>query len=150
MYHTLLILHSINRWLVLISLVYAILTAWKGYRSNKAFSRQDNTIRHVTATVSHIQLTIGMLLYMVSPIVKFETGGTGLMSEHTFFSVLHTALMAVSVVIITIGSARAKRMEDNRAKFKTMLIWFSLALLIIMVAIPWPFSPLAHRPYYRF
>jgi hypothetical protein len=30
-----------------------------------------------------------------------------------------------------------------------MLIWLSIALIIIFIAIPWPFSPFANRPYYR-
>jgi hypothetical protein len=72
-----------------------------------------------------------------------------LVSEQTFFRFVHISLMLTSVVLITIGSAKAKRIETSRLKYKTMLIWFSIALLIILVAIPWPFSPLANRPYFR-
>jgi hypothetical protein len=89
---------------------------------------------------------------MISPIVRFnviEAEDTGMVSEHTFFRVIHILLMVVSVVLITIGSAKAKRMETGKLQFKTMLIWFSLALFIILIAIPWPFSPLANRPYFR-
>jgi hypothetical protein len=57
--------------------------------------------------------------------------------------------MFVAIVLITIGSAKAKRKSNDTQKFKTMLIWFSIALLIIFIAIPWPFSPLANRPYIR-
>jgi hypothetical protein len=31
-----------------------------------------------------------------------------------------------------------------------MALWFTAALLLILVAIPWPFSPFAQRPYLRF
>jgi hypothetical protein len=152
MHQTLLTLHSINRWLVLISLLYAIGIAWNGYKSNKEFSGFSNSVRHITATISHIQLMLGLCLYMISPIVRFnviEAEDTGMVSEHTFFRVIHILLMVVSVVLITIGSAKAKRMETGKLQFKTMLIWFSLALFIILIAIPWPFSPLANRPYFR-
>jgi len=57
--------------------------------------------------------------------------------------------MLTAIVIITIGSALAKRKKTDKEKFKTMLVWFSAALLIIFIAIPWPFSPLANRPYIR-
>jgi cbb3-type cytochrome oxidase subunit 3 len=30
-----------------------------------------------------------------------------------------------------------------------MLVWFTIALIIIFIAIPWPFSPFANRPYFR-
>lgn len=152
MYQTLLILHSINRWLILVSLIYVIWTAWDGIRSDRRFSSTDNTARHLTATISHIQLLVGLYLYMISPIVKFNVGeasGGAMVSESTFFRFVHIALMVISVVIITIGSAKAKRMETDILKFRTLLLWFSIALLIILIAIPWPFSPLANRPYFR-
>jgi hypothetical protein len=97
-------------------------------------------------------MLLGLYLYMISPIVKFnvgESGGGDLLSEPLFFRFVHIALMVIAVVIITIGSAKAKRAETDRLKFKTMLIWFSIGLLIILIAIPWPFSPLAHRPFFR-
>ncbi len=150
MYRTLLILHSINRWLVLISLIYAIWIAWAGLRSGRAMTGPQNTVRHVTATISHVQLLLGFSLYMISPVVKFSVADGGrLVNEHTFFRLIHLALMALAVVLITIGSARAKRAESDRLKFRTMLVWFSIALFIILLAIPWPFSPWISRPYFR-
>jgi uncharacterized Tic20 family protein len=152
MYQTLLILHSLFRWLVLTGLIYGIWIAWQGHRSHKVFSASDNTARHLTATIAHIQMLLGLYLYMISPIVKFnagESGGGDLLSEPLFFRFVHIAMMVIAVVIITIGSAKAKRAETDRLKFKTMLIWFSIGLLIILIAIPWPFSPLAHRPFFR-
>jgi hypothetical protein len=89
---------------------------------------------------------------MISPIVKFSSfvPETEMwMDEHTFFRYVHISLTVISVVLITIGSAKAKRMQTDRGKFGTMLIWFSLSLLIIIIAIPWPFSPLANRPFLR-
>ena len=62
---------------------------------------------------------------------------------------IHSSLMLTAIVLITIGSAKAKRKPTDQEKFKTMLVWFSIALLIIFIAIPWPFSPFANRPYYR-
>lgn len=149
MYYTLLILHSLNRWLVLASLLYAIWLAWNGYRQKRSFTKTDNTVRHVTATISHIQLTIGMCLYMISPLVRSEANDAGGYGDLTFFRIVHAGLMLISVVVITIGSAKAKRVDAGPLKFRTMLIWFAIGLLIMLTAVPWPFSPLAARPYYR-
>jgi hypothetical protein len=57
--------------------------------------------------------------------------------------------MILSVVLVTIGSALAKRKQTDREKFKTILIWFSIVLSVIFIAIPWPFSPFANRAYLR-
>lgn len=150
MHQTFLILHSVNRYIVLVSLVCAIVMAWNGLRSGRVFSPLNNTVRHLTATIAHIQLMLGLYLYLISPIVKYNVAeASAFISEHTFFRYIHILLMVSAIVILTIGSAKAKRMETDKLKFQTILIWFSLALVIILIAIPWPFSPLANRPYFR-
>lgn len=148
----LLFCHSLLRWFVLGSLLYSIFRAYKGYSLQLPFSKTDNSVRHWTATIAHIQLIFGILIYVQSPIVKYfwKNFKEGIQNkEIAFFGILHIFLMLVSIILITIGSALAKRKAADQDKFKTMLIWFSIALLIIFIAIPWPFSPLANRPYYR-
>ena len=152
MYSILLLTHSIFRWLVLISLLYAIYRAYQGKTNGLVFSKTDNSVRHWTATIAHIQLIIGINLYLKSPIVKhfFTNVSEGIKHLDTlFFGILHIVLMLVAVIVLTVGSAIAKRKNTDAEKFKTMLFWFSLALLIIFIAIPWPFSPLANRPLLR-
>jgi len=152
MYQTLIFLHSIFRWLVLLSLFYAIFRSYKGLKAKLVFTKADNTVRHLTATVAHIQLMLGIILYSQSPAVKhfFATvNETGSITEPVFFGVIHIGIMLSAIVIITIGSALAKRKPTDQEKFKTMLVWFSIALTLIFLAIPWPFSPLVQRPYLR-
>ncbi len=152
MYATLIYFHSIFRWLVLISLIYAVFSAYKGYFSNSAFSKSDNALRHWTATIAHIQLLIGIILYSQSALIKhfWKNFNTQFLKiEYSFFGLIHIILMLLAIVLITIGSALAKRKETDKEKFKTMLIYFSISLIIILIAIPWPFSPLANRPYLR-
>ena len=150
MYSFLLPVHSVFRWAVVLSLAYAIFISAKGYFSKTTFTKTSNTIRHWTATIAHIQLITGIILYVKSPFVKqfFATAhNTG---ETFFFGFIHLLLMLLAIVLITIGSAKSKREKTDEVKFKTMLIWFSLAGLLILLAIPWPFSPLANRPLIRF
>ncbi len=152
MYQTLTFLHSTFRWLVLLSLLYAIFIAYKGYFSNKEFSKTDNTVRHWTATIAHVQLILGIIFYSQSPIIKYfwkNFSDAKQSLDLLFFGLIHISLMLLAIVLITIGSAVSKRKPTDKEKFKTMLIYFFIALLIIFIAIPWPFSPLANRPYFR-
>ncbi len=152
MYSALLPLHSIIRWLVLISLLITIGKCLLGYYKHSVFSKTDNRLRHWTATFSHIQLLIGMLLYTQSPFVSYfyDTYKSGNLSmEALFFGVIHIILMFIAILFISIGSSKAKRISDGKEKYKTILIWFSLGLLLIFLAIPWSFSPLAARPLLR-
>ena len=152
MYQTLTFYHSVVRWLVLASLLYAIYRAYKGYTSNVQFSKTDNTVRHWTATIAHIQLLIGITLYTQSPIIKYFWNNFNEAIHNldsAFFGLLHIVLMLTAIILITIGSALSKRKTTDKEKFKTMLVWFSVSLIIIFIAIPWPFSPFANRPYFR-
>ncbi|UOY07786.1 hypothetical protein L0P88_04350 [Muricauda sp. SCSIO 64092] len=152
MYSTVLTLHSLFRWLVLLSLGFAIYRAYKGYTSKSPFSYLDNKVRHWTATIAHIQLILGILVYIKSPIIQYYFSDfKNLVADWnlTFYGLFHFILMIGAIVLITIGSAKAKRKKTAREKFKTILVTYSIALILIFIAIPWPFSPLANRPYIR-
>ena len=152
MYDFLLFLHSLLRWLVLLSLLYAIFRSLRGWVLRKAFTRHDNFIRHTTATIAHVQLIAGCLLYFTSPLVHYYFTDRALVASNpdaSFFSIIHVSCMLAAIVVITIASAAAKRKKSDASKYKTMAIGFGVALLLILVAIPWPFSPLAARPYYH-
>lgn len=145
-------LHSICRWLVLASALYAIGRAYMGFRSHRDFSLGDDRIRHYTATIAHIQLIIGMVLYIRSPVTSYFWENVRIGFQHidtVFYGLLHPLLMLLAVIAMTIGSSVAKRQRESRNKHMTILIWFSVALLIIFLAIPWPFSFVSQRPYFR-
>ena len=152
MYQSLLILHSLVRWLVLISLLVAIVRAYSGWLGNKPFLKVDNTARIVAVTTAHIQLVIGICLYFISPVVRYFLNyfkEAVHQRETRFFGMEHITMMLVAIVLLTIGSVKTKRKTTDQQKFKTMAIWFTIALLIILSSIPWHFSPLTSRPYFR-
>ncbi len=150
MYGSLLVLHSLLRWLVVIALLYAVYRAVRGYRSSAPFTTVDNAARHWTATLLHVQLVIGVLLYVKSPLVQYfwsDVRQALTQQPAWFFSLVHTGLMGTAIVCVTVGSAKAKRATTDGAKFRLLSIYYTIAFLLILVAIPWPFSPLAQRPY---
>lgn len=152
MYATLLILHSLVRWLVLASLLFAIFRAYRGWLTKKRFSRFDNSVRHWTATVAHIQLLLGIVLYLISPIVDYflhNFRDAVHQRDVRFFGMEHSLMMLLAIIVITIGSAKAKRKPTDIEKYKTMAVWFTIGLVIILTSIPWAFSPFTSRPNLR-
>ncbi|MGF6845880.1 uncharacterized membrane protein YozB (DUF420 family) [Chitinophaga sp. W3I9] len=152
MYFFLLFIHSLFRWAVVLSLLYAVYRGIRGWSRKEVFTRQDDLVRHGTATIAHIQLAIGYILYFNSPVVAYFRSHYHeaiRQFDFLFFGLIHIVLMTIAIVFITIGSSVAKRQNTDAGRFRTMTIWFSLALIIIFIAIPWPFSPLANRPYIR-
>ena len=71
MYEMLLPYHSFIRWLVLFALLYSVASALLGVLKGKSYTKLDNIMRSVTSGLSHVQLLIGMTLYMKSPLIKF-------------------------------------------------------------------------------
>jgi hypothetical protein len=143
MYEIFVFFHSIFRWLVLVSLMYAIGSSIHGLFSKRIYTKADNLARSLATTISHMQLLIGFTLYFVlSPITQFfMKSGSGGNHEIWFFGIYHITMMFSSIVVMTIGGSIAKRATADHAKFKTIAIYFSIALVLILLAIPW-FRPL--------
>lgn len=151
-YTILLLLHSLLRWFVLISLIYTIYRTYKGWFSGLSFTSGDDKARNITVIIAHTQLLVGLILYGVSPIIHslFQDFGEGMkQSGVRFYGMEHSIMMIIAVVLITIGSAKARRLTDDTTKFRTIAVWFSIALVIILISIPWPFSPIDVRPWFR-
>lgn len=152
MYLTLLALHSLIRWLVLGSLLSAIFYSYRGWMTNRKFSKSENFIQIATVTISHIQLVVGVWLYFISPVVDYFLDNFNdaiHQRDIRFFGMEHITMMLIAIVVITIGSAKVKRKATDSEKFKSMAVWFTVALVIIFFSIPWHFSPLTSRPYMR-
>lgn len=153
MYIIVLTMHSLIRWLVLAGLLFALYRAYHGLAGKRLFSKADNIARIAAATFAHIQLIIGLWLYFISPVVSYflENFKTAVHERGIrFFGMEHSTMMLGAIVVITIGSVKAKRKATDREKFKSMATWFTIALVILLINIPWPFSPFAARPYFRF
>jgi hypothetical protein len=152
MYTTLLPFHSLIRWLIVAGMSYSLYRACLGVYGDAPFTRRDSWISRWTGHFSHLQLLIGLVLYLKSPTATyFRTAPADAMqySEYAFFGLYHIVVMVVAIVLVTIGSATAKRGQTDGEKHKKILVWYGIAALLILLAIPWPFHPLAPRPYLR-
>lgn len=138
MYATFLALHSVLRWLVLVSLIYTISISIEGCISKRPYTAMDNIARIIANSISHIQLLVGFMLYFVlSPVTQYFLKN-GLEGNHQtcFFGIYHITMMLLSIIVMTIGGSIAKRTEADYTKFRTVAIWFSVALVLILCAIP--------------
>jgi hypothetical protein len=146
----LLLSHTVLRYLVLLALVWAVFTALQGWRSNRDFRPSDRVAVRAASILCHIQLLVGFGLYYFSPVAQ---GYWALRSrewgDNLFFGLVHFAVMVVAIVFVTIGSALVKRDAPARWKFSVVLRYYTVGLILILMAIPWPFSPLAQRPWLR-
>lgn len=140
MYTGLLHLHSVLRWAVLAVLLIVIVKSFIGWFGNKDYSKGDRKLSVVAVSATHLQILIGLILYFVSPVVMraMEDFGAAMKNaELRYWAMEHILVMLIAAVLITIGSAKAKRAADSVGKFKTQAIWFTITLILILSRIPW-------------
>ena len=148
----LLFLHSLIRWFLLAGLVATVVRGYQGWGYGRIFTTADKRLVKVTTRLAEIQFVIGVALYAVSPLVRYflhHFSEAVHQRDLRFFGMEHITMMVISVGLISVGAARVRKKEHSRDKFKAMAIWFSVALLLIFVSIPWAFSPFTARPYWR-
>lgn len=107
------------------------------------YTAADKRISLITLILAHLQLVFGLVLYFISPVSKAALSAETTMSDATnrLYAVEHPLTMLVAIVLITIGYSKAKRKEESSAKFKTVAIFFAIALILALVRIPWNVWP---------
>jgi hypothetical protein len=133
-------IHSYWAYIVLLLLVVAVINSVRGILQKKEFSEADLRIGLFALIVSHIQLLIGFGWYFMSPWFKaLKTNGAEVMSDKgvRLLAVEHPMTMIFAIVLITIGWSKHKKKTDSLAKFKTIALFYGLALLLILSRIPW-------------
>ena len=132
-------IHSYWAYVVIELLLFTVINAF--LNSKKEFKDKDLRLALFTLIVSHIQLLIGFGWYFMSPTFKAikENGMGPTMKDSTarLLAIEHPTMMILAIVFITIGFSKHKKKTTDESKFKTILFWYSLALLFILVRIPW-------------
>ena len=144
MYDFVLMLHSYWAYFVLIMLVVAVVNAVLGLTGNKEYNAKAFRISLFTLIVSHIQFVLGLVLYFVSPrFGEWAERGMAIMGESSLrlYLVEHPLINIIAVTLITIGYSKHKKKEGSSAKFKTILVFYAIGLVLLLSRIPWDVWP---------
>lgn len=137
---TIKMLHSYWAYLVLIILFIAVINALIGLLGKKEYSAKDFRISLFTLIVSHIQLLLGLILYFVSPRFGLwsELGGEVMSNSLArLYLVEHPFVNILAVALITIGYSKHKKKLTSAPKFKTITVFYAIALVLFLSRIPW-------------
>ena len=143
MYPLVLTLHSLVRWAIVIVGVVAVVRAFVGWRGNKPWAQLDDRLGLGFTSTMDLNLLLGLLLYFVlSPITTGALRDMGAAMGNSvtrYFAVEHILLMIIAVVVAHIGRARSKKAASDAGKHKQAAIFFTVSLVLVLLAIPWPF-----------
>jgi NADH:ubiquinone oxidoreductase subunit 2 (subunit N) len=128
--------HSGWAYLVLITLLIALVNSLMKRSSQKEFLPQDRKLALLALIATHLQLVFGFILYFVSP---YGSIAFGQMSDKTLrlTSLEHPLVNIIAIALITIGWSKHKKAADSQAKFKSIALFYGLGLLLILSRIPW-------------
>ncbi|MES2587833.1 MAG: cytochrome B, partial [Bacteroidota bacterium] len=116
MYDILVRSHSGLRWIVLILLLVAIVNALSG-RTKGIYVKKDKMINLFAMVFIHVQVTLGLIMYFMSPRVNFVEGWMK-SAQLRFFGMEHIAMMILAAVLLTIGRKKAEKESNPNNKHR--------------------------------
>lgn len=126
--------HSGLRWVVLILMLLAIVNSL----ISRNYEKKHKMINLFAMISLHTQLLIGLGLYFISPRVQFFDGWMKV-AAYRFYGMEHLLGMIVAIVLVTIGRKIAEKQATDIDKHKKIRTFYTIALVIIIASIPWPF-----------
>ena len=149
MYDLVLAAHSWIRWAVVLLGLAAVVLAIRGASGRRAWTSADNKAGLFFVTALDIQLLLGLLLYFAfSPYTALamdDFGGAMSTSHLRFWAVEHPFGAIIALALAHVGRVKIRKTADPARKHRLAAIFFGLALLAILISIPWPGTPNA-RP----
>ncbi|MDB5252939.1 MAG: hypothetical protein JWP27_2108 [Flaviaesturariibacter sp.] len=152
LYEIMLKAHSGGRWVVLILLLIGIFRSLSAGTNN--FTVRDQRIGLLLTIAADLMLVVGIYLYVAGPwgYKQIDANGMGATMKNAgsrFFAMEHLVGMLVAIVLLHIGKAQGKKDLPHRTKHRRTVIFYVLALLLMLAMIPWPFLKAGMEPVQR-
>ena len=150
LYSAALIAHSWLRWVVIIAGLVAFVRALLGATRRSPWTAADDRAGFWFIMALDLQIALGVLLYFVSPVTSQAMQDFGAAMKDSvmrFWAVEHSFGMLIGIALAHMGRARARKADVLR-RHRVVAILFGLALLAVLLSIPWPGS-LYGRPLLR-
>lgn len=147
MYNGVLHLHNLMRWIILVLLLVTIFQSYTAKSKPASGAPLQKTSLYLLIA-AHITLLIGLYQWFVGDfgLKLIQNSGMGEVMKNgasRFWAVEHIFGMVVAIILITIARGKVKKLNYS-ASFWMYLV----ALIIILVSIPWPFREAIGRPWF--
>jgi hypothetical protein len=151
MYQGLLHLHNLLRWVILLLAVIAIVKAYTGMTSRKPFTNGDRKVGLFLMISAHLTFLIGLYQWVagdwgLKSIQNLGMGDVMKNSVYRFWAIEHFIGMLIAIILITVGRGVSKKNISDKAKHTKTFWYYLVALIIILVTVPWPFREGIGRP----
>ena len=151
MYNGLLHLHNLMRWVILLLLVINIINLLSS--PTKTLGPKDKRLGLFLVISAHITLLVGLYQYFFGKMgfrLIQESGMAQVMKVPAlrFWAVEHTTGMLIAIILITVANSVLKKNISDVIKRRKAGFLFLVALIIILLVVPWPFRADIGRPWF--
>lgn len=133
-------LHNILRWVVVVAAVWTLVRAYLGWLGDRPWTRQDSLAGRIFTISFDLQLLVGVFLVVISPLIQAAIQAPehiGTSETVRFFAVEHVPVMIIAWILVHVTSVVAKRAELDVKRHQRAAIGYSLAVIMVLLAIPW-------------
>jgi predicted membrane channel-forming protein YqfA (hemolysin III family) len=152
MYSSALWLHSWLRWAVLLTGLVAWLRAISGKTARRPWTPQDDLWGLLLTISVDLQFVVGVVLYaFFSPIVRQGLRNFSVAMQINvvrFFTIEHVIGMIAGIALVHIARVKIRKASDADRKHRLAMVFYGIALVLMIISIPWPGLPVA-RPLFR-
>lgn len=139
-------LHNIMRWVIVILFILALVRAYRGWLGKRDWDDPDRKTGVFLGAAMDTQLLLGIILWIFGNwgIKAFDlpsADGANRMAV-LFFALEHTFTMIVAVTLVHIGTVKSRKAETAVNKHKWAAVFFTIAILLVLLAVPWTQRPL--------
>ncbi|UBV41548.1 hypothetical protein LAJ19_07685 [Deinococcus taeanensis] len=134
LYLTLLTFHNLNRWLILLAGVWALVRTIPGASGGRTFTPADRRPVAMFMGTLHLQVVLGLLLFAFMGMQNIPLFAG---APRSSFQWEHLGLGALAAVFGTLASVQSRKAPTDPAKFRAATLWTALSLVVILLAIPW-------------
>lgn len=134
-------IHKYWAYIALLMLIISFANAIMAFLKKREYKDLDMRIARFTLIVMHFQLIFGLGVYFVSNSYKAakEIGMGAAMKDKSIrmFIMEHPLMMLLAIILITVGFVKHKKLTNASSRFKTISIYYGVALLLVLSRLPW-------------
>lgn len=135
-------LHSYFAYLLLAVLIYSLIYSIVMFVKKKPFTEKVRKVTLAGFIATHLQLLIGLVLYVISPVGLPNISGEAMQESLSRLYILeHPLTMIIGIILISVGYIKAKKPGDDVRRYKTIILFYTLGIALILLRIPWQVWP---------
>ncbi len=135
-------LHSFFAYFLFAALIFSIVYVAIHFVQKKSFTEKVRKVALIGFIATHLQLLFGLVLYVISPNGLTNFSGEAMQDALSrLYIVEHPIAMLLGIILVTVGYIKAKKPGDDARRFRTIIIFYLLGLLLMLTRIPWSVWP---------